>query len=48
MRSFIERLIHLKDPGIFISIALFPITLCSYLFKASGSAAGVFISERNF
>jgi tetraacyldisaccharide 4'-kinase len=34
MRSFIERLIHLKKPGIFISIALFPITLCSYLFKA--------------
>jgi len=34
MRSFIERLIHLKDPGVFLSIALLPITLCSYLFKA--------------
>jgi tetraacyldisaccharide 4'-kinase len=34
MRSFIERFIHLKDPGVFLSIALLPITLCSYLFKA--------------
>ena len=34
MRSFIERLIHLKDTGIFMSIALLPITLCSYFFKA--------------
>ena len=34
MRSFIERLLHLKYPGTFISITLFPMTLCSYLFKA--------------
>ena len=34
MRSFIERLIHLKNPGILVNIALLPITLCSYLFKA--------------
>jgi tetraacyldisaccharide 4'-kinase len=34
MRSFIERLIHLQNPGIFLNLVLFPLTLCSYLFKA--------------
>jgi tetraacyldisaccharide 4'-kinase len=48
MRSLIERLINLKEPGIFLQFVLLPLTLCSYIFKALVMLRGVFYKKGIF